>query len=391
MAIQIQALAIGWQVYDMTHDPLALGMTGLAEAIPYIFTSGFSGLVADTKNKKYVFAVATTLLLVASVVLLSISSMSSERLIQIGTMPFYVAFAVVGLTRGFMGPALQSLWAEIIPKEEYTNAATWSGNTFNIAAVSGPALGGIVFGIFGALWANAAVCLFLMMALVAIMNVKYEFIPKNISTEPLRERLTAGIRFVFSRQVLVGAMTLDMFAVLFGGAIVMLPAIAKDVLHVGPEVVGILRAAPFVGSVIMGIFLAHYPPIHKTGIKLLVGVAGFGLCMIAFAFSRDYVVSFVLLALSGAFDNISMVIRGTIAQIFTPNEMRGRVSAVNGIFIGTSNEIGAYESGLAASILGLVPSVAFGGAMTLIIVGITTVFAKELRMFEISKKSEQST
>lgn len=384
LSIQIQAVSIGWLLYIKTGDPLALGFSGLAEAIPYIITSMFSGYVADTKNRKHVLMAAMFFLFLASIgLLLQIMSDLNSMQSGLNTIPYYLALSCVGLSRGFMGPSLQALWADIVPKEVYPNAATWSANLFNFAAVAGPAIGGLLYGFLGAISANIAVCILIISSLTAFSFVRYSRPPQKPNTESLSNKLTAGLKFVFSHQVLVGAMALDMFAVLFGGALAMLPAFTKDVLSQGPEALGILRAAPFVGSLLMGMYLAHHPPVEKTGKWLLFAVAGFGACMIGFAMSTHYYLSLILIAASGAFDNISMVIRGSIAQLLTPDEMRGRVSAVNGIFIGASNEIGAFESGLAARVLGLVPSVIAGGSMTLLIVAFTSWKAPALSSFSI--------
>jgi len=384
LSIQIQAVSIGWLLYVKTGDPLALGFSGLAEAIPYIITSMFSGYVADTKNRKHVLMAAMFFLFLASIgLLLQIMSDLNSTQSGLNTIPYYLALSCVGLSRGFMGPSLQALWADIVPKEVYPNAATWSANLFNFAAVAGPAIGGLLYGFLGAISANIAVCILIISSLTAFSFVRYTRPPQKPNTESLSNKLTAGLKFVFSHQVLVGAMALDMFAVLFGGALALLPAFTKDVLSLGPEALGILRAAPFVGSLLMGMYLAHHPPVEKTGKWLLFAVAGFGACMIGFAMSTHYYLSLILIAASGAFDNISMVIRGSIAQLLTPDEMRGRVSAINGIFIGASNEIGAFESGLAARVLGLVPSVIAGGSMTLLIVAFTSWKAPALSSFSI--------
>lgn len=386
LGYQIQAVSIGWLLYIKTGDPLALGLSGLAEAIPYIITSMFSGLLADTKNRKHVAMGAVFLLLISSVILLlRIMNDLADSAPGINTTPYYMVLASVGLARGFMGPSLQALWADIVPKEIYHNAATWSANLFNFAAVSGPAIGGLMYGFMGPISANIAVCVLLVLSLTAFTFVRYKRPEHKPSNESLGHKLTAGLKFVFAHQVLVGAMALDMFAVLFGGALALLPAFTKDVLQLGPEALGILRAAPFVGSLLMGMYLAHHPPIGQTGKLLLMAVAGFGVCMIAFALSTNYYLSLLLLAASGAFDNISMVIRGSIAQLLTPDEMRGRVSAVNGIFIGASNEIGAFESGLAARLLGLIPSVIAGGSMTLLIVAITSWRLPAMLSFSIKE------
>lgn len=388
LGVQIQYVAIGWQIYELTGDKLALGFSGLAEAIPYIIVSMISGYVADHYNRKKIFMGAAFLQLIGSVVLFLIAMQDKQLLVSYGLLPFYAVIALIGFARGFMGPSLGALWGQIVPRELYANAATWNANIFNAGAIAGPALGGLIFGYVGKNAAYIATCALILLALLCMAMVKSRPVPQHkAGEESLASKLTAGLRFVFGNQVLVGAMALDMFAVLFGGAVAMLPAFAKDVLHVGPEGMGLLRAATSIGSILMGIVVAFHPPVKNTGVKLLVCVAGFGACMIGFAYSEYFWLSFVLLAASGAFDNVSMVIRGSIAQLMTPDQMRGRVSAVNGVFIGSSNEIGAFESGVAARLLGLQPSVVFGGIMTLIVVATTWVIAPKLRSFEIEESS----
>ncbi|MBL7974195.1 MAG: MFS transporter [Candidatus Kapabacteria bacterium] len=389
LAVQIQYVAIGWQIYSLTGDKLALGLTGLAEALPYIVVSLFSGYVADTYNRKYVYQFALMLQFIGSVVLAFIGMQDSHTILQHGLLPFYVVIGIVGFARGFMGPSLGALWGEIVPRELYANAATWNANTYNAGSITGPALGGLLMGFAGEKVSYMVVCGLVVLAFILIMFVRSRPVQPHAKGESLGTKLTAGLRFVFGNQVLIGAMALDMFAVLFGGAVAMLPAIAKDVLHVGPEGMGLLRAATAIGSIAMGLVVAFHPPVKNTGYKLLLCVAGFGACMIGFAYSEYYWLSFVLLAASGAFDNVSMVIRGSIAQLLTPDSMRGRVSAVNGIFIGSSNEIGAFESGVAARYLGLQPSIVFGGIMTLVVVATTWLIAPTLRTFHIQQSHQE--
>jgi Na+/melibiose symporter-like transporter len=234
------------------------------------------------------------------------------------------------------------------------------------------------------------VVILIIISFIVISTIPSRPVPVHAADESFKEKLTAGLRFVFRNQVLVGAMSLDMFAVLFGGAVAILPAICRDVLFVGPQELGLLRSSTAIGSILMGFVITFYPPHRRTGYKLLWCVAGYGACMICFAFSRNFYLSFILLMLSGAFDNVSMVIRGSISQLMTPDAMRGRVSAVNGIFIGSSNEIGSFESGVAAKLLGLIPSIIFGGSMTLLVVSITSRIAPQLRRFEIRNETSKS-
>ncbi len=390
LAIQIQYVAIGWQVYAITHDTLALGLSGLAEAIPYVSLSLFTGYVADHYNRKRVWQYSVLIFLFASLSLLIYSMQPQDVLMHYGVTPFYIIAAIVGVARAFMAPTMNAFWAQWVPRELYSNAATWNANNFNAGAIVGPAIGGLVYGFFGANATYAVVALLIVVAFSVISTVPSKPVPPQTkSGESMKEKLTAGLRFVFAKQVLVGAMALDMFAVLFGGATAMLPAIAKDVLHTGPEGLGLLRSATAVGSILMGIIVAFNPPHRRTGQKLLWCVAGYGVCMIAFAFSEYFWLSYLFLLLSGAFDNVSMVIRGSIAQLMTPDDMRGRVSSVNGIFIGSSNEIGSFESGVAAKLLGLIPSIIFGGSMTMLVVAITAKVAPGLRNFEIEKKNPE--
>ena len=251
-------------------------------------------------------------------------------------------------------------------------------------AVTGPAIGGLIYGFKGVEAAYFGVLFFTIVALLMMIPIKKKPIILSEKVETLKERLLTGLRFVFSNQVMLGAMSLDMFAVLFGGAVAMLPVFANEVLHVGPEGLGILRAAPAVGSICMSFFLAYYPPLKHAGKSLLFGVTGFGVSIILFALSTNFYLSLILLMFSGMFDNISVVIRQTIMQLMTPDDVRGRVASVNSIFIGSSNEIGSFESGLAASLMGLIPSVIFGGAMTLMVVSVTALIAPVLRKLNLS-------
>ncbi len=385
LAIQIQYIAIGWQVYAITHDPLALGLSGLAEALPYVSLSLFSGYIADHYNRKRVWQVSVLVLLLANIALLFYGLQSADVFKAYGVTPFYIVAAIVGVARAFMAPSMNAFWPQWVPRELYANAATWNSNNFNAGAIVGPAIGGLIYGYIGVEAAYSAVTLLIIVAFLVISTVPSKPLPPRLEGESMKQKLTAGLRFVFSRQVLVGAMALDMFAVLFGGATAMLPAITRDILHGDPQQLGLLRSATAVGSILMGIIVAFNPPHRKTGRKLLWCVAGYGVCMICFAFSTSFWWAYLFLLLSGSFDNVSMVIRGSIAQLLTPDEMRGRVSSVNGIFIGSSNEIGSFESGVAARLLGLIPSIIFGGTMTLIVVSLASRLAPKLRAFEIEK------
>jgi MFS family permease len=368
IALQMQSVIVGWQVYALTKDPLSLGMIGLAEAIPFLGMALYAGHVADKAVRKRIILISSVIYFACAVVLFFLSTgMDGIPGGKIVTIIYSIIF-LTGFARAFFYPAQSALMAQIVPRELYVNSSTWNSTAWHIAAVTGPAVGGLIYGWLGIVSAYGAVLLFAATSILFFINLKRYPLPQNGKDEPLLDSLKTGLRFVFAKKVILGAMALDMFAVLFGGAVAMLPVFAAEILHTGPEGLGLLRAAPALGAVVMAIILAYHPPLHNAGRKLLAGVAGFGICMILFALSTNFYLSFLLLALSGVFDNISVIIRHSILQIFTPDEMRGRVASVNSIFIGSSNELGSFESGLAARLLGLVPSVLFGGTMTLLIV-----------------------
>jgi MFS family permease len=364
----MQSIIVGWQVYQITKDPLALGLIGLAEALPNLASTLFAGNAADKYNRKNIIIWFMFLFLCGTLALFLFTLPSFGILNKVGVIPVYFVVAVSGVARAYLYPAIIALMAQLVPRRLYTNSSTWNSTIWHIGAITGPAIGGIVYGFFGVRAAYLSVLLFLFLAFVLLMFVKSRTAPVFEKGETLLHRLSGGLKFVLKNQILLGAMSLDMFGVLFGGAVAMLPVFAAEVLKVGPEGLGFLRSAPMLGAVIMGTILAHRRPMVKAGKYLFFSVAGFGLSIILFAVSKNYYLSFGLLMTSGMFDNISVIIRATTMQLVTPDEMRGRVASVNAIFIGSSNEIGSFESGLAAKLMGLVPSVIFGGGMTLLVV-----------------------
>ena len=370
---QIQTLVIGWQVYRLTHDPLSLGLIGLAEAVPFLGLSLLGGWTADRHDRRRVSLAGQAALLAGALLLLALARAGAPR----AAWPFYAIQGLAGLGRAFYRPAFQALGTELVPREAYQNAATWRSSTFQMALVTGPALGGLLFGFGSAFLAYLAETLLMVFAIGAVLRVAPR--PRVPSLTPILESLGQGVAFVFGHSLVLSALSLDLFAVLFGGAVALLPVFAADILRVGPQGLGLLRAAPAVGSVAMGFWLAHHPPRRRAGVILLACVAGFGLCWIGFALSSLFWVSMLLLAASGATDSVSMVLRGTLVQTQTPPEMMGRVQAVNGFFIGSSNELGGFESGLVARLLGVVPSVVFGGLVTLGVVGLAGWKVPELR------------
>jgi MFS family permease len=381
VATQMQAVVVGWQIYDATHDPLSLGLIGLAEALPFVGIALFAGHVADRTNRRRV-ALASLGVLVACTAALLAFSLRPGFIAAGRVWPIYAVIFTSGVARSFLQPARQALGAELVPRELYPSAIAWRSSTWQLAAVMGPAVGGLVYGFAGAGRAYAVGVALLAVAFLALLRVRHVPAPLPRSDESVVESLATGIRFVRGQPVLLGALTLDLFSVFFGGATALLPVFAADILHVGPQGLGLLRAAPSAGAVLMSLLLAHRPPIRRAGRALLVAVALFGLSMIGFGISRSFVLSTVLLAFGGMVDMVSVVIRSTLLQIVTPEQLLGRVSSVNQIFIGSSNEIGSFESGVAARLFGAVNSVLIGGTITLLVVAITAWKVPELRRLE---------
>ena len=385
-AFQIQAVVIGWYVYQLTKDPLSLGLIGLAEAIPSITVTLYGGYIADKSDKKKLLVKIIGAMLLCSVVLALVTTKEALHILLQGRVIIiiYLMIFCIGLARGFYSPTAFSLMAQIIPKEHYPNSSTWNSGTWQLASIIGPAAGGLLYGFSGMTSCFIVIVSFMAMALICIVffikNYPANFIPK----ESIYKSLEEGIRFVFKSRMLLGALSLDMFSVFFGGAVALMPIFANDILKVGSEGLGLMRAAPALGAIITMFIMAKYPPMNKPWRNLLLAVAGFGLSIICFGLSRNFYWSLIFLFFEGAFDSVSVIIRSTILQILTPDEMRGRVAAVNSMFIGSSNEIGAFESGLSAKIMGTVPSVLFGGSMTLIIVFIT--YLKTKRLIPLSLK-----
>jgi MFS family permease len=383
LALQIQAVVVGWQIYKLTEDPLSLGLIGLAEAIPALSIALYAGHVADTQSKRKILIYALGFLWLCSLGLL-LATMDEFVLFfgaTISVRAMYTFIFLSGIARGFIGPTGFAFLAQMVKREWLTRASTLNSTAWQLAAIAGPALGGILYAMIEITPTFMVVIFFMTLAWCTLFFIKPKPVLLQSGTEKISVRLKEGIRFVFKHKVILSALSLDLFAVLFGGAVALLPVFAHEVLHVGPQGLGLLRAAPSLGASITMIWLSVNSHINKPGVVLLCCVGAFGACMIGFALSTSFYLSLLLLFLSGAFDSVSVVIRGNILQLQTPDEMRGRVSAVNTMFIGSSNEIGAFESGVAARLLGTVPSVVFGGSITLLIVGFTTIKAKALRRF----------
>ena len=404
LAIQIQATVVGWQVYKITGEPFALGLIGLAEAIPAISVSLYAGHVADMVDRKKIILGAVSILVVAASALLFFSLEPEQFMLKYGVIPIYAVIFCTGFARGFLSPANFSFMPQLVPRNLYMNAVSLNSTFWEAASIGGPLMAGLIYGFAGhvpgldyketlhidpedagLIAAYLTDALLMAGGLIFYFSIPNKPVPPSTAEQGVVEKITAGLRFVFKNQIVLSAISLDLFAVLFGGAVALLPVFAKDILHVGPEGLGLLRAASSVGAVSTAVLITHYPLKKHMGNVLLLCVGGYGLCMIAFGLSTSFWLSVFILMMSGACDAVSVIIRGTLIQTLTPENMKGRVAAVNSMFIGSSNEIGAFESGTAARLMGVVPSVIFGGCMTLIVVSITGWRAKKLRQLDTIK------
>lgn len=382
LAVQIQAVSISLLVYDRSKDAMALGLTGLAEAATFMLFILPGGYWADIFPRKRMIMLSTALFALCAGILAYFSFYPEK----ITLTELYVLIGLTGIARAIGGPSMQSLIPNLVKRELVPQGIAWNTGFWQTASVAGPALGGLLYGYCGVHYAFSTALALTGLALLLFGTIAVKATP-NTRKEPLYESLRSGISFVAKHRIILPALTLDLFAVLFGGAVALLPLFNDQVLKSGPEALGWLRAAPSIGAVIISVILARRPPMQQTGIKLFASVALFGVCIIAFALSTNYWISFALLLFSGAFDAVSVLIRSMIVQLYTPDEMRGRVSSVNSIFIGSSNEIGAFESGLAAKIMGLVPSVIFGGCMTLLVSLTIAMKAGKLRKLNFEQIS----
>ncbi len=381
LSYQIVAVTVGWHVYELTRSPLALGLIGLAEVLPYFGTALFAGYAVDHLPRRKLGSAACAGLLLTALVL---AAVSAEWLPGVGLWVVYAAIALTGVARAFLGPVYMALFARVLERHQFARGASIGSVTLQSGMVLGPALGGLLVGFAGKSAAYLAAGLLAMAAAAVLLALKVQEPARAATREPIFASIGEGLRFVFGNQVVKGALALDMFAVLFGGAISLAPAFIHDILHYGPEGLGILRAAPALGAVCIGLWLARRPPNHGAGRLLLASVAGFGLCILGFGLSTHFWLSAAFLMLSGICDGVSVVLRSTILQLATPDHMRGRVSSINGIFIGSSNELGAFYAGSMARLLGLVPAVVLGGFVTMGVVGVTAWRAPKLRRLSLS-------
>ena len=388
----MQFIIIEWEVYNLTKDPLSLGLIGLAEVIPAVSMALFAGHIVDQKEKKKLFVLAISAFLMIAVGYYFITSdyvysTFSSNHILIG---IYSLVFLGGFVRAFFGPIIFSLVALIVPKKIYPNAATWSSSTWQLAAVIGPAFAGFSIGWIGVNTSMACVLVSISLALILTIFIKKKPILNPKIGEPILQSLKAGLSFVYRTKAILVAITLDMVAVLFGGAIALLPIYAQDILEVGSEGFGVLRAAPAIGSVVIMFASAYIPLTKNAGKKLLIAIFVFGLSIIAFGVSSIFWLSVFALFIYGVTDGVSMIIRQTILQLRTPDEVRGRVASVNSIFIGSSNELGAFESGVAAKLIGTVPAVVFGGVMTILTVGFTALKFPKFTKLDLTEDLKES-
>ncbi len=383
LAYQIMAVTVGWHIYEITHDTLALGLIGLAEVIPYFACALFAGHAVDHYCSRRFFGMLAALLLLINA--MTLSAISLGWINGNASLWIYGSIAFTGVARAFIAPSYTTLFALIIPRQHFAKGMGIGSSVFQIGLVLGPVLGGLLIGFANKTIAYQITVLLCAGAALAMLSLKIKEPPPAQNSPAVFASIAQGLRFVFSNQIILGALSLDMFAVLFGGAVAMLPAFIQDIYQMGPEGLGILRAAPGMGAIATGLWLARHPINLHAGRWLLLAVAGFGVCMIGFALTTYFWVAAAILLLSGICDGVSVVLRQTILQLATPDAMRGRVTAINGVFIGSSNELGAFESGVAARLMGLVPSVIFGGLMTLGVVGITAKLAPKLRDLALNK------
>ncbi len=387
LAIQIQATIVGWQLYEITRDPLALGLIGLTEAVPAITVSLYAGHVADIVARKKIILSTIFVLLFCSFALLFFTLEAGEFILGYGSFPIYIIIFLSGLARGFLSPANFSFMPQLIPRSLYANAISLNTTFWLIASIVGPMLAGFIYALFGISAAYFMDMLLVASALLFYLSIPSRPVPPTSEEQGVRQKIKTGLKFVMKTQIILAAISLDMFAVLFGGAVALLPIFAAEILMVGPQGLGMLRAAPAIGAVLMALYITHNPITRNTGKVMLVCVAGFGASMIGFGLSTSFILSLAMLMFSGMFDSVSMIIRSTLIHTRTPEHMKGRVSAVNSIFVGSSNEIGAFESGVTAKLMGAVASVVFGGIMTLVTVGITAWKAKKLTNLDFLDES----
>ncbi|MCX2921262.1 MULTISPECIES: MFS transporter [Stenotrophomonas] len=368
LSYQIVAVTVGWHIYEVTRNPFSLGLIGLAEVLPFFCVAPFAGYLVDHLPRRRLGMVACSGLVMTALVL---TAVAQGWLPFHGVWPIYAAIALTGMVRAFLSPIYNALFARVLERTQYARGAGLGAVVFQAGMVAGPALGGVLVAWGGKGVAYGVAVGVSLIALGCLAALRVSEPVHTGPAAPIFKSIAEGGRFVLGNRIMVGAMALDMFSVLLGGVVAMLPAFLHEILHHGPEGLGVLRAAPALGSVCVGLWLARRPLQRNAGRVLLFAVAGFGLCVIGFGLSSNFWLSAAILLFYGAFDGVSVVVRSTILQLATPEEMRGRVSSINGIFISSSNELGAFYAGTMAKLLGLVPAVVLGGFAVLSVAGIT--------------------
>jgi MFS family permease len=385
-AVQMQAIVLGWRMYELTKDPLYLGLIGLVEAIPALGLALYAGHVVDRGRPLVIYRRLTFVSLTSGLVMLFSQIESFEISYHYQIIFLFLSSFLTGCARAFSQPSMYSLIPKIIPRALLSKSSAWMSSAMQTARMSGPAVGGILYGFLGLFGTGLIVCLCLAITTFILFTISFNP-PANTlqKTDSITENLLSGVRFVFKHPFLLPAMSLDMISVLFGGVTALLPVYAAEILFIGPEGLGVLRAAPAIGAFIMSSWLIRGGISKRAGTKLFFSVAGFGVSILVFAFSRNYMLSLISLIASGMFDSVSMVIRTSLVQLSSPDHMRGRISAVNSIFIGSSNELGEFESGIAAKILGTFPAAVFGGCMCLISVVVISLISPKLRKLDFEE------
>lgn len=394
LALLAQQIALAYELYLLTRDPLTLGFIGLAEALPFIALALVGGHLADRREKRKLMLAALAVIALATLLLLVLALDSTRAALTQSALLLgvYATIALIGLARGFYAPAASSLKSFLVPPALFGNASTWSSATWQAGAILGPVLGGLLYAWFGLEGTLVVSMALLAGSALLITGIRPRGVAaRNAQAVSLRESLGEGIAFVRRTPIILYSISLDLFSVLFGGVVAILPVFVEDVLHLGPKELGMLRAAPAIGAVLTIFLCAYFPPTRQLWRNLLLAVAGFGVATLVFAVSPYFWLSAFALFLTGAFDSISVIIRGTILQVFTPDHLRGRVQSVNSVFLSCSNEIGAFESGLAARLMGAVPSVLFGGAATLAIVGAVAARSTQLLQVKIGGRDDSKT
>lgn len=384
-ALAMQFAVIEWKVYELTKDPLSLGLIGLAEIVPSFSLALFAGHIVDKREKRGILLKCVLAYIVIGSILFlltwdrAVAGIPKKQVVHL----MYVMVFFGGAVRAFVAPATFTMLSLVAPRNLLANAATWSTSAWQIGGIIGPSLGGLCIHWMGVHWTMLLVVGVFTLPLISLLQIKPKPILYKERGETVKESLTKGLKFVWNTKVVLNAMSLDLFAVLFGGSVAILAVYAQDILKVGPQGYGLMRAAPAVGACLTMIILAYRPLVNKPGIKLLAAVFGFGLSMIVFGISKNFALSLLALFMSGMLDGISVIIRQTILQLKTPDDMRGRVASVSSMFVGSSNELGAFESGVTARLMGTVASVVFGGCVTLGVVATTYIISPAMRNLDL--------